>query len=471
MGSEAQTEERGAGLWSVLKEALAGSDRDYTEISIPRAIALLAIPMVLEMSMESLFGLVDVFFVSRLGKDAVAAVGFTESVLTLVFGVAIGLSMSTTALVARRIGQKDPERAAVAAAQAIWLGLFVSVVFALAGAVGAPQILRIMGAEPGVVEQGAVYTAVILGSSVAIFQLFLLNAVFRGAGDAAVALRVLVYSNGLNIVLDPCLIFGLGPFPELGLLGAALATTVGRTAGVVYQLWILFRGTGRIRLLPAQMRLNLAVMWQLIRISFNGILQVQIATASWLVLVRLMASFGSAALAGYTIAIRVLVVTILPAWGMSNAAATLVGQNLGAARPDRAERSVWLSAVYNMIFLGGVAAFFLLFAEPVIGIFTQDPDVLPHGVDCLRFIAYGFVFYAYGMVIVQAFNGAGDTRTPTIVNFFCYWLWQIPLAWVLSKLLDMGPRGVFLAIAISESTLAVVGVYLFRLGRWKTHKV
>jgi putative MATE family efflux protein len=471
MGSEAQTEERRAGLWSVLKEALAGSDRDYTEISIPRAIALLAIPMVLEMSMESLFGLVDVFFVSRLGKDAVAAVGFTESVLTVVFGVAIGLSMSTTALVARRIGEKDPERAAVAAAQAIWLGVFVSVVFAFAGAVGAPQILRIMGAEPGVVEQGAVYTAVILGSSVAIFQLFLLNAVFRGAGDAAVALRVLVYSNGLNIVLDPCLIFGLGPFPELGLLGAAIATTVGRTAGVVYQLWILFRGTGRIRVLPAQMRLNLAVMWQLIRISFNGILQVQIATASWLLLVRLMASFGSAALAGYTIAIRVIVVTILPAWGMSNAAATLVGQNLGAARPDRAERSVWLSALYNMVFLGAVAAFFLLFAEPVIGIFTQDPDVLPHGVDCLRFIAYGFVFYAYGMVIVQAFNGAGDTRTPTIVNFFCYWLWQIPLAWVLSQLLEMGPRGVFLAIAISESTLAVVGVYLFRLGRWKTHKV
>jgi putative MATE family efflux protein len=471
MGSEAQTEEHQSGLWAFLKEAVSGSDRDFTQIGLSRAIALLAIPMVLEMSMESLFGLVDVLFVSRLGKEAVTAVGITESVLTLVFGIAIGLSMSTTALVARRIGEKEPEQAAVAAVQAIWLGVFVSVAFALIGVFTAPAILRVMGAEQAVIEQGAVYTAVLLGGSVTIFQLFLLNAVFRGAGDAAVAMRVLFFSNGLNIILDPCLIFGLGPFPELGLLGAAVATTTGRGLGVAYQLYVLFRGTRRIRVRVSQLKLDPAVMWQLIRISVHGILQVQIATASWVVLMRLMATFGSAALAGYTIAIRVIVVTILPAWGMSNATATLVGQNLGASRPDRAERSVLLSGAYNMVFLGAVAAVFLLFAEPIIGTFSTEPEVLKHGVDCLRFIAYGYVFYAFGMVIVQAFNGAGDTRTPTIINFFCYWLWQIPMAWVLAMPLEMGPRGVFLAIAISESTLAVVGVLLFRLGRWKTHKV
>jgi len=458
-------------LRASLREAIAGSQQDFTEGSLGRAILLLAVPMVMEMSMESLFGILDVFFVARLGSDAVATVGVTESLLLLIFALALGLSMSTTAMVARRIGEKDPQAAAVAAVQAIWLGLLVAVPSGIAGALLAPRLLGAMGAPPGVVEAGWGYAAWMLGGNVTIMMLFLINAIFRGAGDAAIAMRALWLANIVNIILDPCFIFGLGPFPEMGITGAAIGTNIGRGIGVAYQLWSLFGGSGRVSVRADQIGLDLRVMLSLARVSLGGILQMLIATASWLGLVRILTPFGSAALAGYTIALRIIVVAILPSWGMSNAAATLVGQNLGAGRPDRAERSVWLTGFYNMIFLGLVALVFIIFAEPLIRVFTGDGEVVAVGVNCLRFISYGYIFYAYGMVMVQAFNGAGDTVTPTYINLFCYWLFQIPLAYALALAAGLGPDGVFLAIAISESTTAVVGMILFRRGRWKLSRI
>jgi putative MATE family efflux protein len=457
--------------WRAVAESLAGSDQDFTEGSLERGIVLLAVPMVLEMTLESVFAVCDVFFVSRLGPAAVATVGLTEAVVTLVFGVAIGLSMATTAMVARRIGEKDRDGAACAAVQAILLGLGVSVVFGAMGVIAAPHILGLMGADAEVVRVGSSYTAVLLGGTVTIVLLFLINAVFRGAGDAAIAMRVLWLANAVNLVLDPCLIFGLGPFPELGVTGAAVATTIGRGTGVVFQLVLLARGRGRVALRRSDLRFDLGVMTRLVRVSLGGIFQFLIATASWLGLVRILAVFGSAALAGYTIAIRVVIFSILPSWGLSNAAATLVGQNLGAGKPDRATRAVWLTALYNVGFLGLVAVVFLLWAHPIVRLFTADPVVVRVGADCLRTISYGYVFYAFGMVIVQAFNGAGDTWTPTVINLCCYWLFQIPLAWALARPLGLGAHGVFLAIAIAESLIAVVGLAVFRLGRWKTRTV
>jgi putative MATE family efflux protein len=458
------------GLWPALKEAILGSEQDFTEGSLRRAIFLLAVPMVLEMAMESLFGVVDVFFVARLGADAVAAVAVTESMLVVVFSIALGLSMATTAMVARRIGEKDPEGAARAAVQALGLGLVASIPLSLVGALGAPALLRWMGAEPAVVDSAS-YTRIMLGGSITIFYLFLINAVFRGAGNAAIAMRVLWLSNSINIVLDPCLIFGWGPFPEMGVTGAAVATNIGRGLGVVYQLWVLFRGPGRILVTRRHLRLESAVALRLLRVSIGGVLQYLVATASWLGLVRIIAVFGSAPLAGYAIALRVLLFTILPSWGLSNAAATLVGQNLGASRPERAEQAVWRTGFYNMLFLGGVAVFFITVAEPIARLFTQDADVLRPAADCMRFVSYGYVFYAYGMVMEQAFNGAGDTTTPTLINLFCYWLFQIPLGYALALPLGMGPRGVFLAITLSESTLAVVAMLVFRRGRWKERRI
>ena len=456
---------------SSLREAIAGTQQDFTEGSLGRAIALLSIPMVLEMSMESLFGIVDVFFVARLGPDAVATVGVTEAMLTLLFALALGLSMATTAMVARRIGEKNPEAASVAAVQSIALGLLIALPTGLAGGLLAPRLLSLMGAPEGVVRDGWGYTAVMLGGNATILMLFLINAIFRGAGDAAIAMRVLWVSNLINIVLDPCLIFGLGPFPEWGITGSAVGTNIGRGAGVIYQLVVLFRGRGRIVVRRRHLRLQPDVMLSLLKVSMGGILQMLIATASWLGLVRILTPFGSAALAGYTIALRIIVVTILPSWGMSNAAATLVGQNLGAGKPDRAERSVWMTGFYNMVFLGCVTVVFVTFAEPLVRLFTSDPEVVPVGVSCLRFVSYGYVFYAYGMVMVQAFNGAGDTWTPTGINLFCYWLFQIPLAYLLARTVGLGPDGVFMAITISESATAVVGMLWFRRGRWKTRRI
>jgi putative MATE family efflux protein len=457
--------------WSLIKQALTGSHHDFTEGSLSEAVALLAIPMVLEMSMESLFGFVDALFVARLGKEAVATVVLTESLLTILFGVAMGLSFSTTAMVARRFGERDHEGAARSAVQAILLGIMASAMVGITGWFGAPTVLRWMGAEPAIIQVGARYTATFLGTSVVIFLLFLMNAIFRGAGDPSMALRSLIIANSINIVLDPCLIFGLGPFPKLGLMGAAVATTIGRTAGVAFQFYALLSGHSRLRLETRHLRFDPAVMWTLLKVSISGILQVQIAMASWLGMVRITSLFGSAALAGYGLAIRTIVVMILPAWGMANAAATLVGQNLGAGKPERAERAVWVTGFYNMCFLGVVGLVFIVWAEWVMSWYGVTGEVMRYGVDCLRFVSYGYLAYAWGMVMVQAFNGAGDTLTPTFINLGCYWMLQIPLAYVLSVHAGLGPRGVFLAITIAESVIAVVGVLAFRRGRWKTKKI
>lgn len=460
-----------AGLWRSVLDALRGVQQDYTQGSIGRAILLLSIPMILEMSMESLFAVVDIYFVSRLGADAAAAVGLTESMLTLLYSLAIGLSLATTAMVARRVGEKDVAGARVAAVQAIALGIFLTVPIALAGTLEAPRLLRWMGAPEPVVASGSGYTALMFGGSITIFLLFLINAIFRGAGDPVVAMRSLWLANLLNIVLCPCFIFGWGPFPALGVLGAAVATTIGRGTGVLYQIAALRRGDSRIVLGLEDLRIVREVIARLARVAAPAIFQFLIATASWLGLVRIIADFGSSALAGYTIALRVIMFTILPSWGMCNAAATLVGQNLGAGRPDRSERSVWRTGLFNMLFLGGVGAAFLLFAEPVIGIFTSDPEVRRYGVSCLRMVSYGYPFYAWGMVMVQAFNGAGDTWTPTWINLCCYWLFQIPLAWALAHPFGLEARGVFIAIAAAESLLAVAGMLAFRRGRWKERRI
>ena len=460
-----------AALRADLREAVRGTQQDFTQGSLGRAIVLLSVPTILEMSMESLFGIVDVFWVASLGPDAVAAVGLTEGLLTLIFAAAMGLCMGTTAMVARRIGEKDPAGAAVAAVQSILLGLLISLPIGLGGAVFAPQLFRLMGASPEVVATGSSFGAIMLGGNATIFLLFLINAIFRGAGDAVSAMRALWIGNAVNLLLDPCLIFGLGPFPEMGVTGNAIATNIGRGIGVLYQVSVIWRGRGRLMIAREQLRVDWPVLWKLLKVSMSGMFQFLIPMASYLVLVRMVSMFGSAALAGYTIALRIIIVAILPAWGMCNAAATLVGQNLGAKQPDRAETSVWRIGFYNMVFLCGIAVTFISFAEPMIRFFTQDLSVIPFGVDCLRMVSYGYGFYAYGMVLVQAFNGAGDTNTPTIINVFCYWLFQLPLAYVLSQPFGLGAQGVFLAITLAESVLAVVSIFFFRLGRWKEQQI
>jgi putative MATE family efflux protein len=460
------------GFLETLREAFAGSQQDFTEGSIRRAIFLLAVPMVLEMAMESLFGIVNVFWVAHLKKDAVvAAVGLTESLLPIVFAVAMGLSMATIAMVARRIGEKDHAGASVSAVQAILVGIVVSVPIGLIGIFFTPQLFQLMGASAEVIEAGTGYGRILLGANIVIMLLFLNNAIFRGAGDAAIAMRALWFANIINLVLDPCFIFGLGPFPELGVTGSAIATTIGRGLGVLYQFYMLTSGKGRIKIRLNQARLDIQVMLRLLRVSVGGIFQFLVATASWLGLMTIVTKFGDAAIAGYTIAIRIIIFALLPSWGMSNAAATLVGQNLGAGKPERAERSVWVTGLINMIFLGGVTVVFTVFAEPIVRIFTQEAEALRYGTDALRFISFGYVFYAYGMVMVAAFNGAGDTTTPTLINLFCYWLFQIPLAYTLAFHTGLGARGIFLAITIAETTIAVVGMLAFRRGRWKTRKI
>ena len=458
-------------LWASLVEAIRGSHQDYTTGSLNRAIFLLAVPMVLEMVLESLFAVVDVFWVGRLGANAVATVGLTESMLSLVFAVGMGLSLSTTAMVARRIGEKDHEGAAVAAVQAITLGLIVSVAIGVPCLVFAPHLLRLMGASPDIIAEGSGYTRICLGGSCAVLLLFLNNAVFRGAGDAAIAMRLLWVSNIINLILDPCLIFGIGPFPRMGVTGAALATFIGRSIGVLYQFYRLLRGTERIRILKSQIRVQYDVLLRLLRVSLTGILQFAIAHTSWIGLVRIVSIFGAAALAGYTIAIRVVIFVILPSWGLNNAAATLVGQNLGAGHPERAEKAVWRTGLYNVAFLGAVGIFFIFFAEPVVRLFTHDPTVVPLGAACLRIVSYGNLGYAYFMVMMQAFNGAGDTITPAIVNFFGFWLFEIPLAYWLAIPLHMRSNGVFFSIAIAESAMAVASAVLFKRGKWKKQRI
>ncbi len=421
--------------------------------------------------MESIFAISDVFFVSRLGPAAVATVGLTESMLTLMYAVAIGLSIGVSATVARRIGEKDPDRAAAAAVQGIALGIMIAAVLGTIGALLAPRLLSLMGAEPEVVAIGSRFTAVMLGGSVTVLLLFLINAVFRGAGDAAIAMRVLWLANSINIVLGPCLVFGVGPFPELGVTGAAIGTTIGRGTGVLYQISQLARRDGRVVIRRHHLRLDWPVMASLLRLSGTGMFQTLVGMASWIGLVRVLAGFGSAALAGYTIGVRVIIFALLPSWGLSNAAATMVGQNLGARHPDRAEKAVWQAGLYNLAFLSSVAVVFVLGAETIVRFFASDPEVIRYGVACLRWVSIGFPFYAYGMVLTQSFNGAGDTWTPTWINIGCFWLWEIPLAWVLATRTDMGPTGVFIAIMVAFSTLAVVSAVIFRQGKWKLQQV
>jgi putative MATE family efflux protein len=459
------------GVWSTLRQAVGGTRVDYTTAPVGRAVILLAVPMVLEMAMESIFAVADVFWVAHLGADAVATVGLTESMLTIIYTVAMGLTIGATALVARRIGEHDPEGAAHAAGQSILLGLGVAAAIALLAAPNASALLRLMGASEEVVQSGGLFTRIMLGGNVTVPLLFLLNAVFRGAGDAAIAMRVLILGNALNIVLGPCFIFGPGPFPEMGVAGAAVATNLGRGTAVVYQLYALTRGGGRVRLAPRHLRLDLGAMRTMLRLSGLGTFQIMISTASYIGLVRILAVFGSGALAGYTIGIRLIIFALLPAFGISNAAATMVGQNLGARRPDRAEAAVWTAARYNMVFLGFVGIVFLAGAPLITSFFTTDPLVQPHAIGCLRIVSLGFVFYACGMVLTSAFNGAGDTWTPTVINLFVFWLFELPLAWFLAHAVGLGPVGVFIALTVSYSMLAVVSLVLFRRGAWKTKRV
>jgi putative MATE family efflux protein len=464
------------GLLAAVREAVRGAHPkyDYTEGAIGRAILLLSVPMVLEMLMESLFVVCDVYFVGRLGKEAVAVVGLTESMMVLVYTLGIGLSIGTTAMVARRTGERDPEGAAHTAGQTILLGLVVSLVLGALGVAFAPRLLELMGAEPAVVAGGSNFTRVMLGANVSVMMLFLINGTFRGAGDAAVAMRVLWLANAINIALGPCLIFGLGPFPEMGVTGAAVATSIGRGTGALYAFSKLWRGGGRIHLQRRHFRPDTSLIRRIVGLSGTATFQVFVGMASWIALTRIVAGFGSAAVAGNIIGMRIIMFALLPSWGMSNAAATLVGQSLGAGKPERAEKAVWRAGFYNMIFLGIVGAVFIVFADPIVGIFTHaaaGEEVHAYGVDCLRIIACGFLFYAYGMVLTQSFNGAGDTRTPTLINVVVFWLWEIPLAWFLAYTLGLGPRGVFVAAAVAFSTLAVVSAYFFRRGRWKTKRV
>jgi putative MATE family efflux protein len=455
----------------IVRESLSGKQYDYTSGSLRRAILLLAIPMVLEMSMESVFAICDIFFVARIGTDAVATVGLTESLLTLFYAIAIGLSMGTTALVARRIGENKPQAASAAGMQAIYLGIGLSAVIGIPCWIFAPRLLELMGASASVVESGSGFTRILLGFNVVIMLLFLNNAVFRGAGDASVAMKALWLANGINLVLDPCLIFGLGPFPELGVTGAAVATTLGRGTGVLYQFYAYRSRRSRIELRGETLRFRPRVLFRLVRVSLGGVGQFLVATASWVALMRIVAPYGSAALAGYTIAVRIVIFALLPSWGLANAAATLVGQNLGARQPDRAERAVWLTGFYNMGFLALITVAFVSFAPWLVAIFTNDPQITPVAVASLRIISYGYIFYSWGMVLTQAFNGAGDTMTPTYINMVCFWMLQIPMAWWMSNGLEFGPSGVFWAVAIAESILAVIAALAFRRGRWKKRVV
>ncbi|HYX29426.1 MAG TPA: MATE family efflux transporter [Pyrinomonadaceae bacterium] len=461
----------GPSFWGAIRESLRGSHKDYTVGPIGRSIVLLAIPMVLEMCMESIFAVVDIKWVSYLGPDAMATVGLTESMLTIIYALAIGLSIGATAMVARRIGEHDRDGAARTAMQSVFLGLMLAIVLALVGAPLAPKLLQAMGAAPSVVEHGVWFTRIMLACNATVVMLFMINAIFRGAGDAAIAMRVLWLANALNIVLGPCFIFGLGPFPKLGIAGAAVATNIGRGTGAIYAFTRLIRKGGRFEVTRKHFRLEPLVMGRLIRLSATGTFQVFIGMASWIGQVRIISTFGTDALAGYIVGVRVILFALLPSWGMSNAAATMVGQALGAKKPDRAERSVWLAGLYNMCVLGSVGVLFVVFAPQIIWLFTSDPAVAPYGVDCLRIVACGFFFYAYGMVLTQSFNGAGDTWTPTIINLFVFWLWELPLAYLLAITFHFGPRGVFLAITIAFSSLAIVSAIVFRRGKWKTKVV
>ena len=457
---------------SLFKQALVGSaTMDYTQGSIGRATFFLAVPMILEMAMESVFAIVDIFFVARLGADAVATVGLTEAVLTLLYAMAMGLSMGTTALVARRIGEKNTELACASAAQALWVAASISVIVGITGLLFGDDILRLMGAESEVISTGKNYTRIMFGSCWTIMFLFLNNAIFRGAGDASLAMRTLMLANGINIVLDPCLIYGLGPFPELGVTGAAVATNIGRGLGALYGLYYLTGVGNRIQLGWHNMTLKLPIVWTLIRISAGGIMQMLIATASWVFLVRIVSEFGGNAVAGYTIGVRIMIFIILPAFGLSNAVATLVGQNLGAGLPARAEATVWQVMKYVTYYMLGTAVVVWLFTDGIVALFTTEAEVVENAILCLRIFSLGLISFGFSITAVQAFNGAGDTMTPTWINFFCFWLVQVPLAFLLAITVGLGPAGVFAAVFVSDVLAGIVGLVVFRRGSWKTRLV
>jgi putative MATE family efflux protein len=454
-----------------VRESISDNETDFTSGPIGRALGLLAIPMMLEMAMEAIFAVVDIAFVSRLGTNAVAAVGLTEALITVLYAVAIGLGMGVTAMVSRRIGAGDRDGAAQVTGQAIWVGGAVAVVIGILGVMYAVDLLRMMGASDEVVAEGKGFMAMLLGGSASILYLFLLNAAFRGAGDAPVALRSLTLANAINIVLDPCLIFGLGPFPELGVTGAAIATTIGRGIGVAYLVYYLFGGNGRLRFAVRHLVPAPPLMLRMLKISIGGIGQFLISTSSWIAIMRIVAVYGSAPIAAYTIALRLVEFAILPAWGLGNAAATLVGQNLGAEKPDRAERSVWRASKYNAIFMTAAGIAMIALAPQIVMLFSSEPEVIRYGTNCLRILGVGYPMYAVGMIIIQALNGAGDTRTPSVMNFICFWVIQIPLAYWLATAAGFGPNGVFLAIVISESLLTVMAVIVFRSGKWRDQQV
>ena len=459
-------------IFSLIWRGVKGDHQDFTSGSINHAIVLLSVPMILEMGMESIFAVVDVYFVSRLNdNDALAAVGLTESVLSLIYSLAFGLSMGATALVARRGGEKDEHGAEDAAVQALFLGLFVTAALTITGLVFADDVLRFMGGSEELIVRHGGYTRIMFGGNITIIMLFMINAIFRGAGDASLAMNALLIGNGLNIILDPMLILGFGPIPAMGVEGAAIATNIGRGIAVCFQVYHLVKGSSVVKLRLAHLRVKGAIIWSMIKVSAGGIAQMLIGSASWIFLMRLMSDFGSAPLAGYFIAIRIIIFAILPAWGMANASATLVGQNLGAGLPDRAETSVWRAGFMNMIFLALITVVFFSMAEFILSFFSEDSEVLRHGVQCLKIVSLGYVFYAYGMVIGQSFNGAGDTRTPTIISLVGFWVFQIPLAYALSEYFHTGPVGVYIAISLAESLMAIASIYIFRKGNWKLVKV
>ncbi len=458
-------------LFNYFITAVTGKETDFTSGSIRKAIFMLSIPMILEMMMESIFAIVDIAYVSQVSVNAVATIGLTESVITLVYAVAIGLSMAATAVVARRVGEKDLKGARESAVQAILLGILVSLLVGVIGFLFAKEILGLMGAEQDLIDEGYGYTQLLIGGNITILLLFLINAIFRGAGDASIAMWTLVLSNGLNIILDPIFIFGWGPIPEYGVMGAAIATNIGRGTAVLFQLGILFFGWSRIKIGVKDVLVRSKVMWNLIKVSLGGIAQFLIGTSSWVFLMRMMSEFGSEVLAGYTIAIRVMMFTLMPSWGRSNAAATLVGQNLGAKKPDRAETSVWKTGKYNALFMGLVSIIYLVFAKQIVGWFNDNPVVIENGGLCLQIIAAGYIFYAYGMVVTQAFNGAGDTKTPTKINFIAFWLFQLPFAYLAALTFELGAMGVFIAITLAEVLLAIIAMIWFRKGSWKKVEV
>jgi len=427
--------------------------------------------MTLEMMMESLFAIVDIFFVSKIGVNAIAVVGLTESILTITYSLGWGLAMGTTAMVARRVGEKDNDGASIAAVQSIYPALIISIPIMIAGIFFSADLLRLMGASEKLIDEGSGYTKIALGSNLIVILLFLINGIFRGAGDATLAMRTLVIANSLNIVLDPLFIFGVGPFPELGVQGAAVATAIGRTSGIVYQLYHLNKGKGLIKIHKNNWQFKLEIIFRLVKLSAGVTAQFIISSASWIFLMRIMSTFGSMALAGYTVAIRIVIFTLLPAWGFSNAAATMVGQNLGANQPERAEKSVWRTGYFNMLFMGSVMIIFFAFGNNIASFFSEEKEVVGNAGECLRIFAMGYLFYAFGMVLVQSFNGAGDTKTPTIMNLFVFWMFQIPLAYTLAILLSFGSTGVYYSIVLAEFAFSVIGYFLFKRGKWKTVKV